>query len=87
MFLHQLDRAISGRRVIGENITPKFNPADEVTMDIPFLIRLMEYSKEDAQTDMDLHVVAERLIKASQSGKKITMADYDKIVNRDTSAD
>ena len=58
----------------------QFNPSDRVTMDIPLLLRIMEYSKEDAQTDMDLHHVAERLVELSQSGTTLSMQHYDKIV-------
>jgi len=57
------------------------NPQDVVKMDIPLLIRLFEYSREDAKTDMDLHNVTERLIKLSAEGNVLTMAHYDQIVN------
>jgi hypothetical protein len=55
------------------------NPQDEITMDVPLLIRLLEYAKEDAKTDMDLHNVAERLIKLSGQGC-LSMDQYDAIV-------
>jgi hypothetical protein len=61
-------------------VAPSTNPTDTVTVDIPLMIRLMEYSKEDAQDDMALHKVAEQLTSLSQSGKTLTMADYDSIV-------
>jgi hypothetical protein len=57
------------------------NPQDVVTMDIPLLIRLLEYSREDAKTDMDLHNVTEMLIKLSTTGNVLSMAHYDRIVN------
>ena len=56
------------------------NAVDKVTMDIPLLIRIMEYSKEDAKTDMDLHKVAENLVEYSKSGKTLTMACYNHVV-------
>jgi hypothetical protein len=34
------------------------NPKDIIKLDIPLLIRLLEYAREDAKTDMDLHNVA-----------------------------
>jgi len=43
-------------------------------------IRLLEYAREDAKTDMDLHNVAEKAIAASETGKTLTMADYDGLV-------
>jgi len=57
------------------------NPQDVVKMDIPLLIRLLEYAREDAKTDMDLHNVTEMLIKLSTKGNVLTMAHYDRIVN------
>ena len=57
------------------------NPIDNVTLDIPLFIRLMEYAKEDAQSDMDLHKVAENIIEMSQGGTTLTMEDYDAIVS------
>jgi hypothetical protein len=59
---------------------PQFNPADKITVDVPLFIRLLEYAREDAKTDMDLHNVAENIIKLSETGKTLTMAQYDEIV-------
>jgi len=56
------------------------NPTDRVTMDIPLLLRIMEYSKEDAKTDMDLHHVTEKLIELSRNGQPLSMKDYESIV-------
>jgi hypothetical protein len=58
----------------------QFNPSDKVTLDIPLFIRLLEYAREDAKTDMDLHNVAEKAIAASETGKTLTMTDYDALV-------
>ena len=58
----------------------KENPEDTVKMDIPLIIRIMEYAREDAKTDMDLHFVAEKLIELSKTGKTLTMSDYDSII-------
>jgi hypothetical protein len=56
------------------------NPKDIVKLDIPLLIRLLEYAREDAKTDMDLHNVTEKLINFSKKGKVLSMAQYDAIV-------
>jgi hypothetical protein len=48
-------------------------------------IRLMEYAREDAKTDMDLHNVTTNLLKIKD--KTISMVDYDQVVpstNTDT---
>ena len=53
---------------------------DTVTMDVPLLIRIMEYAREDAKTDMDLHDVAEKLIELSKHHDYLCMDNYDEIV-------
>ena len=56
------------------------NPKDIIKMDVPLLIRLLEYAREDAKTDMDLHNVTERLIEFSKDGDVLSMEEYDAIV-------
>jgi hypothetical protein len=63
--------------ILGEG----FNPKDVVKLDIPLLIRLLEYAREDAKTDMNLHDVAENLIGLSTNGQTLDMNHYNKIVN------
>jgi hypothetical protein len=56
------------------------NPKDTITVDVPLFIRLLEYAREDAKTDMDLHNVAENIIDLSEEGKVLTMDNYNAIV-------
>jgi len=56
------------------------NPRDIITVDVPLFIRLLEYAREDAQTDMDLHDVTENIISLSASGKTLSMDDYSTII-------
>ena len=56
------------------------NPKDIITVDVPLFIRLLEYAREDAQTDMDLHDVADNIISLSSTGKTLTMNDYSSII-------
>jgi hypothetical protein len=56
------------------------NPTDTVTMDVPLLIRVMEFAREDAQSDMDLHHVAEKLISLSSNGNTLDMDLYNQII-------
>ena len=53
---------------------------DTVTMDVPLLIRIMEYAREDAKTDMDLHDVTEKLIALSKNHDYLCMDNYEEIV-------
>jgi len=48
---------------------------DTVTFDIPLLIRVLELTREDIKSDIDLHRVVERLIQIRNKGV-LTMADY-----------
>jgi hypothetical protein len=56
------------------------NPRDIIKVDVPLFIRLLEYAREDAQTDMDLHDVAENIITLSVADKVLTMDDYNHII-------
>jgi hypothetical protein len=59
------------------------NPKDKidtVTLDVPLLIRLLEYAREDAKTDMDLHDVTEKLIALSKEHPVLSMDHYDSIM-------
>ena len=69
---------VKNRKPVGEK-----NPMDAVRMDIPLLIRVMEFAKEDAKTDMDLHSAAENMIKLSKSDRVLNMDDYNNIVTLD----
>lgn len=54
--------------------------ANAITVDIPLFLRLLEYSREDAKQDIDLHFVAENIVRLQKNRQVLTMADYDKIV-------
>ena len=64
---------ISNRKQVKE----EENPIDTITMDVPLFIRMMEFSREDAKSDLDLHDVAEKAISLSNNGKTLTMSDYE----------
>jgi len=60
--------------------TTNMNPKDTIIVDVPLFIRLLEYAREDAKTDMDLHNVAENIIDLSEEGQVLSMDDYNAIV-------
>ena len=66
--------------VVAANEDASSDPVDTVTMDVPLLIRMLEFAREDASTDMDLHDVAEKLIALSANNGALTMSDYDAVV-------
>lgn len=64
------------------------NGIDYISVNVPLFMRLLEYAKEDAKTDMDLHKVTENILsiqqgrnESNQAGSFLTMDDYDVIVN------
>lgn len=55
-------------------------PVDAIVVDVPLFLRLLEFAREDAQTDMDLHTLTENLLKGLESKTVLTMDDYDTVV-------
>jgi hypothetical protein len=60
---------------------------DIVAMDVPLFIRALEYAREDAQADMDLHDFAEKAIAGTKEAGVLTMDDYDMLVGEKESVD
>lgn len=58
---------------------------DVIKINVPTFLRALEFAKEDAQNDMQLHEVAENAIKMSQQ-KTIQMSDYQDLVKVSQSA-
>lgn len=58
------------------------NPEDVIKLDIPLLIRLLEFSKENAETDVDLHKLAEHLIEmqGDDPDRVLSIDDYEDIL-------
>lgn len=57
------------------------NEADVIKVDVPLLIRLLEYVREDVASDVELHKVAENIIKLCGTGEVLTMNSYEDIIN------
>ena len=53
---------------------------DIIAVDVPLFIRLLEFAREDAGDDMDLHEVAERAIEAVKARGVLSMDDYETLV-------
>ena len=60
----------------------KENEEDVIKVDVPLMIRLLEYAREDSKNDMDLHMVAKHMISLSETGNVLTMDDYADIVKK-----
>jgi len=51
---------------------------DSLTMGIPLFIRMLEYAREEAKTDADLHHVTKKML---DMGGNVTMDDYEEIMS------
>lgn len=65
---------------IKEETITEADKKDVISMDIPLLIRVLEYVREDIKSDENLHRVVERLIDIRDRGT-LTMDDYNFIAN------
>ena len=70
---------------LGNAVKSSMNEAEEdkvdtITMDIPLFLRMLEYSREDASQDMDLHDVTEKANKLGKERGILSMDDYAEIV-------
>lgn len=70
------------------NLKPKQfgyeNEEDVIKLNVPIMLRILEWAREDAQKDCDLHIIVERLIELSEEGDTLTMDDYPEVVYQDT---
>jgi len=56
------------------------NLPDVIAVDVPLMIRLLEFAREDANSDVDLHSIAEKLVQLSASGNVLSMDKYEEVV-------
>ena len=56
------------------------NKKPEIELSVPLLIRLFEFVREGARTDVEIHKMVENLIECSKYDHLLTMDEYDKIV-------
>jgi len=62
------------------NEAEKEDAVDTITMDVPLFLRILEYSREDAQKDIDLHDVTDKAISLGKERGILSMEDYEEIV-------
>ena len=56
------------------------NEEDIIKVNVPLMIRLLEYARENAKGDIDLHLIVERMIDLGEEGEALEMDDYAEIV-------
>ena len=52
---------------------------DVISMDVPFLTRILELAREDIKSDVELHQVLTKMIELKNNGP-LTMKDYEQFV-------
>ena len=78
VLLKQLVDKVKG---VAQNIREEQeDPTDIIAMDVPLFLRMLEYAREDAEQDIDLHKVTERAIEAVKLRGLLSMEDYQDIV-------
>lgn len=58
------------------------NDHDIARISIPLLLRLLEFAREDAKNDLDLHFLVENLVDLHTRKPHLNMQDYKDIVFR-----
>lgn len=51
-----------------------------IRLDVPLMIRLLEYAREGAGSDTELHLMVERMMELCEYGEVLEMDDYEDIV-------
>lgn len=65
----------------------KEDPTDIIAMDVPLFLRMLEWAKEEAAEDVDLHEVTERAIEAVKLRGLLSMDDYNDLIGETQQVD
>jgi hypothetical protein len=65
---------------VAQNIREEEDPTDIIAMDVPLFLRMLEWAKEEAAEDVDLHEVTTRAIEAVKLRGLLSMEDYDSLI-------
>lgn len=80
--LQEMDLELDTSTPMNSETPPEENPVDTITVDVPLFIRLLEWAKEDANTDMDLHALTEKALSLQTASLgSLTMDHYDELVS------
>ena len=56
------------------------NPKDIVKLDVPLLLRILDFAREDASSDEELHKIASNIVELSSVAGVLGMIDYEAIM-------
>lgn len=60
---------------------PECTSGGFICLNVSLLLRLLEYAKEEAGEDIDLHYISEKAEELSKEGRGLTVADYDTLIS------
>jgi hypothetical protein len=55
------------------------NDKDFIKLTVPLAIKLLEFAREKAESDLNLHFIAENLVELSKRSEVIDMKDFKRI--------
>ena len=67
--------------IIPQPVLATENPVDIISMDVPLFIRLLEWAYEDAESDIQLHDIAEKITALSGGKQTLSMDNYTDIIS------
>ena len=79
-FIKNKIESVNKEESVNEEEAEAKDAVDTVTMDVPLFIRMLEFAREDAKADVDLHGVAEKAIEINKSKETLSMQDYEDII-------
>ena len=60
------------------------NKEDFITINVPLLIRLLEWAHEDCKSDVEIHNLVQKAIELSLNNDKLEMQDYENLLGNIT---
>jgi hypothetical protein len=76
-------REIDGEETENTNV----DEVDTITMDVPLFLRALEYSREDAKSDLSLHDITQKAIELNKQYPSLNMDNYYEIFGGDENTD
>ena len=67
---------VSIAEIDGEETPEVTDEVDTITMDVPLFLRALEYSREDAKNDLNLHDITQNAVRLSKEYDTLTMDNY-----------
>lgn len=75
-----MNKLLGSLEILDElNAKTQFNDTDAVHLNVPLFIRILELSREDVKSDVQIHQLAERLIELCKDDTTVGMDIYEQL--------